>query len=51
MGTYITNLNDAIDIPYTDAIPCDYDGVMGVPISWLDKYCPKQFELLGMFAL
>lgn len=39
---------DAIDIPYTDAIPSDYDGVMGVPISFLDKYCPEQFEILGM---
>ena len=39
---------DAIDIPYTDAIPNDYDGVMGVPISFLDKYCPEQFEILGM---
>ncbi len=38
----------AIDVPYTDAIPCDYDGVMGVPISFLDKYCPEQFEILGM---
>ena len=39
---------DAIEIPYTDAIPSDYDGVMGVPASFLDKYCPEQFELLGM---
>lgn len=39
---------DAIDVPYTDAIPSDYDGVMGVPISWLDKYCPEQFEIIGM---
>lgn len=37
---------DAIDIPHSDAIPSDYDGVMGVPISWLDKYCPEQFEIL-----
>ena len=29
---------DAIEVPFTDAIPCDYDGVMGVPISFLDKY-------------
>jgi hypothetical protein len=34
-------------VPYTDAIPSDYDGVMGVPISFLDKYCPEQFEILG----
>ena len=38
---------DAIEVPYTDAIPSDYDGVMGVPISFLDKYCPEQFEILG----
>lgn len=39
---------DAIEIPYTDAIPSDYEGVMGVPISFLDKYCPEQFEILGI---
>lgn len=39
---------DAIDIPYSDSIPSDYEGAMGVPISWLDKYCPEQFEILGM---
>ena len=38
---------DAIEIPFTDAIPSDYDGVMGVPVSFLDKYNPDQFELLG----
>jgi hypothetical protein len=38
---------DAIEVPYTDAIPSDYDGVMGVPISFLDKYSPEQFEILG----
>ena len=38
---------DAIEIPYTDAIPSDYPGVMGVPISFLDKYCPEQFEIVG----
>ena len=37
---------DAIEVPYTDAIPSDYEGVMGVPISFLDKYCPEQFEIL-----
>jgi hypothetical protein len=31
-------------------IPQDYDGVMGVPISFLDKYNPQQFEILGMSA-
>lgn len=39
---------DAIEIPYTDTIPSDYSGVMGVPISFLDKYCPAQFEILGI---
>ena len=38
---------DAIEVSYTDAIPSDYEGVMGVPISFLDKYCPEQFEILG----
>jgi len=38
---------DAIEIPYTDLIPSDYSGVMGVPISFLDKYCPEQFEIIG----
>ena len=39
---------DAIEVPYTDAIPCDYERAMGVPISFLDKYCPEQFEILGI---
>ena len=38
---------DAIEVPYTDAIPSDYKDVMGVPISFLDKYNPEQFEILG----
>ena len=38
---------DAIDVPFTDAIPSDYDGKMGVPISWLDKFCPEQFDIIG----
>jgi hypothetical protein len=38
---------DAIEVPFTDAIPSDYNGVMGVPISFLDKYNPEQFEILG----
>jgi len=37
---------DAIEVPFTSAIPSDYDGVMGVPISFLDKYCPEQFEIV-----
>lgn len=38
---------DAIEVPFTDAIPIDFDGVMGVPISFLDKYSPEQFEIVG----
>jgi hypothetical protein len=38
---------DAIEVSFTDAIPSDYDGVMGVPISFLDKYSPEQFQILG----
>lgn len=38
---------DAIDVPFTDAIPSDYLGKMGVPITFLDKYCPDQFEIIG----
>ena len=36
-----------IDIPYVDAIPSDYDGAMGVPITFFDKYNPDQFEIIG----
>ena len=39
---------DAIEVPFTDAIPSDYDGAMGVPITFLDKYNPEQFEILGI---
>ena len=38
---------NAIEVPYADAIPSDYKGIMGVPVSFLDKYCPEQFEILG----
>lgn len=37
---------DAINVDKTTEIPVDYDGVMGVPISFLDKYCPEQFEIV-----
>ena len=37
-----------IDVPYTDAIPSDYENEMGVPITYLDKHCPEQFEILGI---
>ncbi len=39
---------DAIEVPFTNAIPSDYDEVMAVPISFLDKYSPGQFEILGI---
>lgn len=41
---------DAIEVPFSDAIPSDFDGVMGVPISFLQKYSPEQFEILGLAA-
>jgi len=37
---------DAIEVSFTDAIPSDYDGVIGVPITFLDKYNPDQFEII-----
>lgn len=39
---------DAIEVPFTECIPSDYDGVMGVPITFMDKYNPEQFEIIGM---
>ena len=39
---------DAIEVSKTADIPCDYDGVMGVPITFMDKYNPDQFEIVGM---
>ena len=38
---------DAIEVPLVEAIPLDYDGIMGVPLTFLDKYNPDQFEILG----
>ncbi|WP_425309980.1 adenine-specific methyltransferase EcoRI family protein [Ammonicoccus fulvus] len=38
---------EAIEVPYLDAIPSDHLGVMGVPITFLDKYNPDQFEIVG----
>ena len=38
---------NAIDVPFTDSIPSDYDGIMGVPLTFLDKYCPDQFTIIG----
>lgn len=39
---------DAIEVSKTEDIPVDYDGIMGVPITFLDKYNPDQFEILGI---
>ena len=39
---------DAINVDVTKDIPCDYDGVMGVPITFLDKYNPDQFEIIDI---
>lgn len=39
---------DAIEVSKVVDIPIDYEGVMGVPISFLDKYCPEQFEIVGI---
>ena len=39
---------DALEVPYSDSIPSDYDGNMGVPVTFLDKYCPEQFEIVGI---
>jgi hypothetical protein len=39
---------DAINVDNVTDIPCDYDGAMGVPVTFLDKYNPKQFEILGI---
>ena len=41
---------DAINVNKTADIPCDYDGVMGVPITYLDKHNPNQFEIIGQMA-
>lgn len=38
---------DAIEVPFTNAIPSDYKGAMGVPITFLDKYSPEQFVILN----
>ena len=41
---------DAINVDKTKDIPMDYEGVMGVPITFLDKYCPEQFEIIGLYG-
>ena len=39
---------DAINVDKYKGIPEDYDGMMGVPISFMDHYCPEQFEIIGI---
>ena len=39
---------DGINVDVTKKIPFDYEGFMGVPITYLDKYDPKQFEIIGL---
>lgn len=39
---------DAIEVPFTECIPSDYDGVMGVPITFMDKYNPEQFRIIDI---
>lgn len=39
---------DAIEVSKVNEIPIDYDGIMGVPITFIDKYNPNQFEIIGM---
>ena len=41
---------DAINVDKTCDIPMDYDGIMGVPITFLNNYCPKQFEIIGLMS-
>ena len=38
---------NAIEVSKTLEIPKDYKGIMGVPITFMDKYCPEQFEIVG----
>jgi hypothetical protein len=40
---------DAIEVPYLDSIPSDFEGLMGVPITFLSKYNPEQFEIIGSY--
>ena len=39
---------DAINVDKVANIPCDYPGIMGVPLTFMDKYCPEQFEIVGL---
>ncbi len=39
-----------IEVSKVSEIPKDYNGAMGVPITFVDKYSPNQFEIIGLFA-
>ena len=39
---------DAINVDKVDDIPCNYEGIMGVPVTFLDKYNPEQFDVIGI---
>ena len=39
---------EAIEVPRVELIPLDYEGIMGVPITFLNKYCPEQFDIVGI---
>lgn len=39
---------DAIEVPFTECIPSDYSGVVGVPITFMDRYNPEQFEIINL---
>lgn len=40
---------DAIEVPFVECIPSDYDGMMGVPITFMEQYAPEQFEIVGSY--
>ena len=42
---------DAINVDRVAEIPMDWDGAMGVPVTFLDRYNPEQFEILGFSSL
>ena len=39
---------DALEVPFSECIPSDYEGEMGVPVTFMDKYCPEQYEIIGI---
>jgi hypothetical protein len=49
-GYIVYDNYDAIDVSYVDSIPSDFQGVMGVPITFLGKHNPEQFEIVGLIA-